>query len=226
LIIDLETLFPSGNLPSGPVTVMLVRNTPDAAGTHLQPLGTDDQPAMFTVEVGADSSTKVNFGVPTKDILGGDYVVLAVPQAVDSAQAFQDALQAGTPDTIGWQPFSIKNLVSLDQAGVALADNERQVDVPLTRDPAVLPETDIELQWRKGGNPLPQYTVLPQASEQGVANVYAPGQFIIDNFVAPVAPALAPQLTAQLGPYFTPGEYEIDVLIDGVLESTQTLVVP
>jgi hypothetical protein len=44
--------------------------------------------------------------------------------------------------------------------------------------------------------------------------------------VAPVAPALAPQLTAQLGPYFTPGEYEIDVLIDGVLESTQTLIVP
>jgi hypothetical protein len=230
--INPQRLFGVGTLSEHDiVTVMLVREYPDAGAMLVQPLAMDsepDTPIMYEIIIGEDNAAAdYEVGVLPEDVVGGTYTVLAIPQRVDSPEAFWVALESFTPDMVGVQRFAVENLIALEEDAALLKANGRRIDIPVILDPNLDAEIDVELAWRKDGQPLPKadnplqpgiYDTTLQTQNQAIIGVYAPWEFLVEN--------LAPQLTAQLGPYFTAGEYKVDVLVDGVLESTQTLTVP
>lgn len=227
-VIDLQTLLPDRQLAAGDeVMVMLARERPGTDGKLMEPLILEDgRLAWYGITIGDDGATAIDLGKLAADAAGGTYAVFVLAQEVATPEEFWGVLNA-QPEMAGLQRFTVKNLVALDQTGLSLADSERQINIPSTIDPAVLTGSNVQLQLNKNGQLLPQTTVIAHPTDAtSVLNVYAPGQFLIDNVVAPVAPQLAPQLTGMLGSYFTPGEYQFDVLVNGVLESTQQFVIP
>lgn len=226
-VIDVQDLSPGQDLqPGDMMTVMLTRAFPDQAANLVEPLIRDGQPAMYMVEIGADGDTVFDFGTIGENAVGGTYTALAVPNEVDSLQAFWAALP---PDTSSSLQFSVADFVALDNAAAAIGDTGRRIDIPLTFDPGMTPDTNVEFRWKKEGQPLPQadnplqagiYNTILSSEDQSIMGVYAPLEFVVENFL----PGLEGQF--PLAPYFTPGEYQIEVLVNGNLESTETLVVP
>ena len=231
VVLDLQTLFPDRELlPGDRLTVMLTRDLTTADGTLLQPLLAGESPAMYEIVIDEDGVTEADFGILGENALGGAYTVLAIPQQVDTLQAFWDALQSGGPDNTGWQRYNVDALVPLAGGATVSADG-RQIEFLTDVDPAILPNLDVDVQVRREGQPLPQaenplqpgvFDTLAPAPEPGAMHLYAPGEYALQTY----APALAPMVSPYLGAYFTPGEYEVDVTINGVLESTTSFVIP
>lgn len=227
-VINVQTLFPNQTLePGAEMTVMLVRTFPATGSQLLQPLENDGQPALYTVRIGEDGNTEFDFGKIGDNAVGGTYKALAIPEIVDSPTAFWTALSSVPSDVLSVQAFGIDDIVSLDDVGALIYENGRRIDIPLTIAPDLASGMNLEFEWQKEGQPLPQaefplqpgiYDTILRSQNQSIVGVYAPWEFVVENF----APGLAP----QLGPYFSPGEYEISVIVDGVLESTETFVVP
>ena len=217
--VDVQALFPDRILlPGDAVTVMIGRE-----------LG-GDEAAVYVVPVGEDGTAVLDLGTLSETDLGGVYSILAVPQAVDSLQELQEVLQAAQPDMVGWQRYNVDALVPLAGGATVSADG-RQIEFLTDVDPAILPNLDVDVQVRREGEPLPQaenpllpgvYDTVAPSEDQGTVSLYAPGEYALQTY----APALAPMVSPYLGAYFTPGEYEVDVTINGVLESTTSFVIP
>lgn len=226
-VIDVQKLFPNRMLdPGDEVTVLLVRSFP---GTDrlLQPLENDGQAALYTVRIEEDGATEFDFGKIGENAVGGTYKALAVPETVGSLAEFWTELSSLPSNALNVQEYAVDNFVALDDAAALIYENGRRIDIPFTIVPDLASKVDIEFQWRKEGQQLPQaqlplqpgiYDTILRSQDQSIMGVYAPWEFVIENFT--------PGLAQQFGPYFSSGEYEIDILVNGVLESTETLVVP
>ncbi len=69
-----------------------------------------------------------------------------------------------------------------------------------------------------------EHVVHPNTYARDLLRLLKPGGVLY--LMCPNYGSFARKVMGQGWPYFTPGEYEIDVLVDGVLESTETLVIP
>ena len=133
---------------------------------------------------------------------------------------------------VGWHRYKVDNLIPLDGDAATVSPDRRQIDILTDVDPSVLPNVDVDIQVRREGEPLPQaenplmpgvFDIFAPSPEPGAVSLYAPGEYALQTYAPPV---LASAVSPYLEPYFTPGEYEVDVTVNGVLESTTTFVIP
>jgi hypothetical protein len=226
-VIDVQDLFPDSTLVPGTIaTVALVRSISSDTEPLLQPLIAGQGTALYMVEIGEDGNTEFSFGSISESIVGGNYRAYALPREINSEQDFWQSIMTEPP---GIQTYNVNNLVTVDANSVRLDEYRRLIDLPVTVDTsAVESEIAIRLKNYPDATTPFQVGVYSEASisgEQGRVEVFSPGEYLIDRVIEPFVPTFAEQLR-DANPYFQANEYEYEVYVDGVLESSGTVEFP
>ncbi len=226
-VINVQDLFPDFGLTPGTiVTVSLVRNISADTETLLQPLAAGEDTALYMLEIGEDGSTEFSFGSISDKMVGGNYRAYGLPREIGSEQEFWESI---TPELAGVQTYNINNLVTVDAGLAQLDEYQRQIDVPITLDTDTMPG-DIEIRLKnypEATNPfqLGVYSSASAFGDQGRVEVFSPGEYLIDLVVEPIIPAYVEQFR-NANPYFQANEYEYEVYVDGVWESSGMMEFP
>ncbi len=220
---DLQMLFPSRKLQAGDeITVMYVREWPDTDSDLMQPLTADGVPAMYPIKIDDAANTTISSCAEGSNIVGGNYAILAVPQAIESVERFWEAIES---EQTGSLTYHIDDLVSLDTEALQVNDHAWSIDIPVdVAEPGLTTEDAVSLQLNAQGQVV-ENAFAELLSDEGIVRIYAPGERFIRDYIEPYAPGFADAVRAN-NPYFTTGEeFSLDVVTNDVLESVESVVI-
>ena len=109
-----------------------------------------------------------------------------------------------------------------------MLDGRHELDIGITA-PFVLDPKDIQIKWKIGDEELAMNTwgapvgfVDPTVRK---LTLYSPSKYFLESYITPRAPYynLLKESPLLRTAYFPTGEYTVEIYVNGVLESTQTV---